>query len=123
MADVGKRLSQIAILDTTGGLQVADCKHGFRDEMIVKCPDGWRLIWWGSLPVCKKCGARDLGTLIFSRRVDFCHHCGVSLQSPVLPLRNYIIFNELPVDEHLLGIGAFEPFEAKQIIAEIESQK
>ena len=110
MAPVEKAKAVLAKLretDPTGGLRIADCKHGFRDLMLVQAiKKDWHLVLSANIK-CWKC--EEPGGNVISQKIDYCPMCGEALNGA--PVRNYILGQNEAVDLHMLGIGAFAGIE------------
>ncbi len=115
-------LAAIAEKDPTGEARILDCKHGFRDMLIVKARVKWHLIYQANLPDCPGCKV-PLGSHIMSHIIDYCPCCGASLASPGVPVRNYVIGSNVPADEHLLRLGAFDTVGIDALYKKLETGK
>jgi len=101
--DLRTRLDEIRATDPTGGLKIVDCPHGWGGIMIVRSGEHHHMCVWADHQ-CSTCDSR--GCRVQSWRVVNCPLCGRALSDA--PTRNYVLGQNLPLDEHLLRFGAIE---------------
>jgi hypothetical protein len=114
--EILKRLAAIRAKSPTGKLKLADCVHGFPDGMLVVYhPSGTAFLVTFADLRCE-CGKTSCHTMVFN--IDQCPLCGADTRqfAPAdvpIPLRNYVIGRNNPVDIHLYRMGAFAEVEAE----------